>query len=61
MHYYIQKQYFGTYRFSFTTDYDSWYDAIFNDDDSLMTWARERSGENGYFLKEVKQLMGLFE
>ncbi len=61
MHCYIQKQYFGSFRFAFTTDYDSWYKAIFGEDDSLMTWARERSGENGYFLKEVKQLMALFE
>lgn len=60
MRYYIQKQYFGSFKFSFTTDYDTWYNAIFNEDDSLITWAKERSGENGYFLKEVNELLAMF-
>lgn len=59
--YYIQKQYFGNFRFAFTIDYDTWYQAIFNEDDSLITWARERSGADGYFMKEVNELLKMFD
>ena len=61
MRYYLQKRYFGNYRFDFTTDYDTWNDAIFGEDDSLITWARERSGADGFFLKEVNELLAMFK
>ena len=61
MRYYIQKKYFGDYRFDMTTDYDTWRKAALGEDDSLLTWARGRSGENGYFMKQVETLMKFFE
>ncbi len=60
MRYYIQKQYFGNFRFSFTIDYDTWLEAVLGEKDSFVTWARDRSGADGYFIQEVRELLEMF-
>ena len=56
---YMSKQYFGGWAFSITTGYDDWVNAVIGDHDSLVTWARARSGADGEFLKQVNELFEL--
>lgn len=51
---YMNKN-FGTYPWTATTDFSTWQNAILGSD-SLLTWTRERSGADGYFLKLVSLL-----
>ncbi len=56
---YMSKQYFGGWMFDITTDMQAWEDAV-KGSDSLLSWARERSGADGYFMKQVRELTGKF-
>lgn len=52
---YLKKN-FGGWAFDITTTYEDWLDAVFGDD-SLMSWAKERTGANGEFMKQIDELM----
>ena len=52
---YLSKD-FGKWQWQATTDYSAWMNAIHGSDDSLLTWARERSGADGEFLKQINEL-----
>ena len=43
-----------------TSDYRLWHESIFGENDSLITWAKERTGSDGYFLNSVNELLGMF-
>ena len=60
MQFYVQKKYFGSFRFDMTSDYRLWHESIFGENDSLITWAKERTGSDGYFLNSVNELLGMF-
>lgn len=49
---YMEKK-FGDMPFDITTNYSAWEDAV-TGGDSLLSWARERSGENGEFLRQLE-------
>ena len=55
---YMNKQYFGGWTFSITTDMEAW-EAAVTGTDSLLSWARARSGPDGEFMKQVRELEAL--
>jgi hypothetical protein len=57
---YMNKQYFGGWKFSITTNLDAWKEATLTGDDSLLAWAKARTGANGEFMKQVNELMAKF-
>ena len=52
---YMEKR-FGSMPFDITTKYTAWEDAV-TGRDSLISWARERSGENGAFLRQLETML----
>ena len=61
MQFYVQKKYFGNFRFDLTSDYATWKESVFGENDSLVSWARERTGRDGYFLKGVNALLRTYD
>ena len=55
---YISKG-FGNWQWQATTNYQSWKMAVSDRGDSLISWARDRSGADGEFLKQVNELREL--
>ena len=55
---YLSKD-FGKWQWQATTNYNAWENAVADSEDSLLTWARERSGADGEFLKQVNELKTL--
>ena len=53
---YTLNKSFGKWQWHATTDFVGWNGAVHNSGDSLISWARERSGANGEFLKQVAEL-----
>ena len=58
---YMNKQYFGGWQFSITTTLEDWEKAVLTGSDSLLVWAKARSGANGEFMKQVNELMSKFD
>ena len=50
---------FGSWRWQATTSYQIWKNAVSDSSDSLISWARDRSGADGEFLKQVNELRAL--
>lgn len=50
---------FGSWQWQSDTNFDDWQNAVSGADDSLITWARDRSGADGEFLKQVNELRDL--
>ena len=57
---YLVKE-FGVWNWEANTTVDKWKNAVSGKNDSLYTWAEQRSGENGEFMKQVKELMNLLD
>ena len=58
---YMNKQYFGGWRFNITTTLEAWEAASISGSDSLVAWAKARTGANGEYMKQVRELMAKFE
>ena len=58
---YMNKQYFGGWQFSITTTLEDWESAVLSGPDSLIVWAKARSGADGEFMKQVNELMAKFD
>lgn len=61
MQYYVQKKSFGIFRFDITSDYKTWRESVFGEDDSLLTWAKERTGNDGHFIQSIRALLERYE
>lgn len=55
---YLNKD-FGNWQWSAKTTMKQWKTAVNGDKDSLLTWAKERSGADGEFMKQVTELMSI--
>lgn len=55
---YLIKE-FGTWQWHATTYYNAWKDAIYSPSDSLISWAKDRSGIDGEFMKQVREITAL--
>ena len=56
---YMNKQYFGGWPFDITTTLKDWEQAVLGSD-SLLSWAKDRTGADGEFMKQVNELMSKF-
>lgn len=52
---------FGKWGWFSATDYATWENAVRGSQESLVTWAYERSGPNGEFMNQVREVTSLFE
>lgn len=50
---------FGQWQWESSTNYEAWENAVSGERDSLLTWARDRSGADGEFLKQVEKLRNM--
>ena len=57
---YMNKQYFGGWKFSITTTLKDWEEASISGPDSFVAWAKARTGADGEFMKQVNELMAKF-
>lgn len=57
---YLVKE-FGFWQWNAFTNMKKWQKAVSGKEDSLYTWAEERSGANGEFMKQVKELMDVLK
>lgn len=55
---YLIKE-FGTWQWHSTTYYNAWKDAVYSPSDSLISWAKDRSGIDGEFMKQVREITAL--
>ena len=57
---YMNKQYFGGWKFNITTTLEAWEKASVSGSDSLVAWAKARTGANGEYMKQVQELLAKF-
>ncbi|NLN04073.1 MAG: hypothetical protein GX166_04535 [Clostridiaceae bacterium] len=50
----------GKWEWTAHTDFDTWKNAVYGDD-SLASFAKERSGKNGYFIKYMEEAMAWYD